>query len=116
MNPIRVQVITAFDDLQFKDCLAIKDLINGFIRNNLVCVVINLKAAKHIPLAGILMLAERRKRLREYGGDLILCCLSKHMKSLFSLQGYEESRRIVKSSFQIAETEDEASAAFGKLT
>jgi anti-sigma B factor antagonist len=85
-----ISVIDVTGDIDFREMIRIKDVINGLIDKEKTKVVLNLKAVDHINYLSIGVLVERLRLLRNLNGDLKLAGMSPFVRDIFKVVGMDQ--------------------------
>lgn len=85
-----ISVIDITGDIDFREMIRIKDVINGLIEKEKTKVVLNLKAVDHINYLSIGVLVERLRLLRNLNGDLKLAGMSPFVRDIFKVVGMDQ--------------------------
>lgn len=99
-----VKIIRLKQDMELQDCLRIKDLVQDFIKEGVVRVVLDMGKADHVHLAAVPLLAQLRGKLQQYGGGLALADTKEYVRHVFQLCG--------EFGFPFYATEDQAMDSF----
>ena len=85
-----ISVIDVIGDIDFREMIRIKDVINGLIDRDQKKVVLNLKAVDHINYLSIGVLVERLRILRNLNGDLKLAGMNPFLRNIFKAVGMND--------------------------
>lgn len=84
----------------------IRRIVGQLIKGEMYGLILNFEAVEHIHFAILPALAEERKRLQSFGGDLRLAALSDYVKNIFRTTG-------VLDEFPVFDTVHQAMKSFG---
>ena len=87
LNGIKVEVLRCNGDLNAATMVTFKNKVRRLMEKNHTNVVLDLKKAKHVDLAGLGILVERIKKIRSLKGDIKLCNVRPQVNATFRLVG-----------------------------
>jgi anti-anti-sigma factor len=85
-----VSVINVNGDIDFREMVRIKDMINSLIDREQIKVILNLKSVDHINYLSVGVLLERLRTLRNMNGDLKLAGMSPFLRDIFKVVGMND--------------------------
>jgi len=100
-----VEILRCNGDLSATTMVSFKNKVRKLMENNQKNVVLDMKKAKHVDLAGLGILVERIKQIRAINGDIKLCNVQPQVNATFRLVG-------VSKLIESFPTEEEALRSF----
>ncbi len=82
-----VDVLKFNGDLDAFSMIKMKDRMNRLLNKNHKCLLLDLQEARRVELAGVGILVERLRRVREQKGDIKLCNLRPEVEKAFRMIG-----------------------------
>lgn len=77
------------------------ELLAIYLSANAVNVVLDFQAVKYLSSAGFRPLLRLNRQVREKGGRLLLCALSKEVEEIFSVTRLISTNRLVPATFEV---------------
>ncbi|HOW59724.1 MAG TPA: STAS domain-containing protein [Candidatus Omnitrophota bacterium] len=84
---IGVDVLRFDGDLNALAMMKMKDRMNRLLNKNHKRLLLDLKETKHVELAGVGILVDRLRKVREQKGDIKLCNLRPEVEKTFQMIG-----------------------------
>lgn len=81
-------------------------VIGQLVKGEMYGLILNFESVEHVHFTILAMLAEEKRRLQSFGGDLRLAGLSDYLKNIFRTTGMLEE-------FQVFDTALQAAKSFG---
>lgn len=102
---VGVDVLRFNGDLDALSMIKMKGRMNRLLNRNHKRLLLDLKDTKHVELAGVGILVDRLRKVREQKGDIKLCNLRPEVEKTFQMIG-------VKGLIESYSTEEEAILSF----
>lgn len=102
---VGVDVLRFNGDLDALSMIKMKDRMNRLLNKNHKRLLLDLQETKHVELAGVGILVDRLRRVREQKGDIKLCNLRPEVERTFQMIG-------VNGLMESYSTEEEAISSF----
>ncbi len=102
---VGVDVLRFNGDLDALSMIKMKDRMNRLLNRNHKRLLLDLKDTKHVELAGLGILVDRLRKVREQKGDIKLCNLRPEVERTFQMIG-------VNGLMESYSTEEEAILSF----
>lgn len=102
---VGVDVLRFDGDLDALSMIKMKERMNRLLNKNHKRLLLDLQETKHVELAGVGILVDRLRRVREQKGDIKLCNLRPEVERTFQMIG-------VNGLMESFSTEEEAISSF----
>ncbi len=102
---VGVDVLRFDGDLDALSMIKMKERMNRLLNKNHKRLLLDLQETKHVELAGVGILVDRLRRVREQKGDIKLCNLRPEVERTFQMIG-------VNGLMESYSTEEEAISSF----
>ncbi len=84
---VGVDVLRFHGDLNALSMIKMKDRMNRLLNKNHKRLLLDLKETRHVELAGVGILVDRLRKVREQKGDIKLCNLRPEIERTFQIIG-----------------------------
>ena len=88
MTTVGVPVLKAAGRLDASTVNVLEHALNRSLAKSARVIVIELAEVNYISSSGLRVLLTARRKIRERGGDLVLCALSQNVRDVFDMVGF----------------------------